>query len=194
VKGPCGYGRYNDSPEHVGCPRARTDMTPCIARDGHTALAAHPSTCVGCGSAPYALVTDLANAIGEQKLRGLTVQERPRTMRAMKAADLLRDLVRQVTEPVPAANGQAVVIPPGRAFGPDLGELRDIAGFLMHEVPVTVAVEATVDPVGFVVSVDSRPESSIDHWQFVSEFRNADEVRTYLLGVKRGMLLLIGEW
>jgi hypothetical protein len=37
--GPCGYGRYNDDPEHVGCPRARSDMTPCIARDGCSALA-----------------------------------------------------------------------------------------------------------------------------------------------------------
>ena len=34
-KGICGYGRYDDDPNCVGCPRARSDMTPCIARDGH---------------------------------------------------------------------------------------------------------------------------------------------------------------
>lgn len=61
-----GYGRYADDPNHVGCPRAGSDMTPCVARDGRTALAEEDS-CVGCGSS---------------------------------AADLLRDLVRGLTEPI----------------------------------------------------------------------------------------------
>lgn len=64
-KGPLGYGRYNDDPEHVGCPRATSDMTPCVARDGGLAVA-DDGACVGCGAKP---------------------------------ADLLRDLVREVTEP-----------------------------------------------------------------------------------------------
>ena len=34
-------------------------MTPCIARDGHTALA-DDSVCVGCGAQPDKLLADLA--------------------------------------------------------------------------------------------------------------------------------------
>jgi hypothetical protein len=58
VKGICGYGRYNDSPEHVGCPRAKSDMTPCVARDGHTAQA-DDGVCVGCGQNPADLLAEL---------------------------------------------------------------------------------------------------------------------------------------
>ena len=58
-----GYGRYKDDPKHLGCPRAKSDMTPCIARDGHIALAdsaAGPSTtCVGCGAAPLDLLNEM---------------------------------------------------------------------------------------------------------------------------------------
>ncbi len=61
---PLGYGRYADEPDYVGCPRARTDMTPCVARDGWSAEA--EGHCVGCNAIP---------------------------------ADLLRDLVRHITEP-----------------------------------------------------------------------------------------------
>jgi hypothetical protein len=66
VKGLLGYGRYNDDPEHVGCPRAKSDMTPCVARDGNTATY-DAGDCVGCELYP---------------------------------ADLLRDLVREVTAPL----------------------------------------------------------------------------------------------
>ena len=58
MKGPLGYGRYNDDPAHVGCPRARSDMTPCVARDGHTAQA-DDGVCVGCGAQPADLLTAL---------------------------------------------------------------------------------------------------------------------------------------
>jgi len=66
MKGAGGYGRYNDDPEHVGCPRAKSDMTPCAARDGNVATL-DDGDCVGCQQYP---------------------------------ADLLRDLVREVTEPL----------------------------------------------------------------------------------------------
>lgn len=66
MKGIAGYGRYDDAPEHVGCPRAKSDMTPCAARDGSVATY-DDGDCVGC-------------------------EENP--------ADLLRDLVREVTEPL----------------------------------------------------------------------------------------------
>lgn len=46
----------------VDCPRAKTWMTPCIARDGATALddphAIQPE-CVGCGADPRELLFDL---------------------------------------------------------------------------------------------------------------------------------------
>lgn len=61
-KGPLGYGRYDDDPSHVGCPRAKTDMTPCAARDG--GLAADPK-CIGCNEDPADLLTELVRAVTE---------------------------------------------------------------------------------------------------------------------------------
>ncbi len=43
----------------IDCPRARTWMTPCVARDGKSAVA-DAGVCVGCGAAPDALMRDLA--------------------------------------------------------------------------------------------------------------------------------------
>lgn len=65
MKGPLGYGRYDSDPDWIGCPRAKTSETPCVARDGDLA-AADDGRCVGCNEVP---------------------------------ADLLRDLVREVTKP-----------------------------------------------------------------------------------------------
>ena len=48
------------SRSEVVCPREQSAMTPCIARDGHLALADSPITCVGCGADPYALLKGLA--------------------------------------------------------------------------------------------------------------------------------------
>lgn len=53
-----GYGRYDDDPEHVGCPRAKSDMTPCVARDGTLALL-DDGTCVGCRQHPATLLLQL---------------------------------------------------------------------------------------------------------------------------------------
>jgi hypothetical protein len=51
----------------IDCPRARTPMTPCIARDGATALAdplrsdpRQAPSCVGCNAKPRDLLVDLA--------------------------------------------------------------------------------------------------------------------------------------
>jgi hypothetical protein len=62
VKGILGYGRYNDTPEHVGCPRATSDMTPCAARDGHVAVA-DDGDCVGCGEFPANLLQVLVREV-----------------------------------------------------------------------------------------------------------------------------------
>jgi len=56
------YGRYNDDPEHIGCPRAKSDMTPCVARDGHLAVASD-GNCVGCFANPADLLTELVRAV-----------------------------------------------------------------------------------------------------------------------------------
>jgi hypothetical protein len=85
MKGPEGYGRYNDDPDFVGCPRAKSDMTPCVARDGSMAVV-DTGECVGCGRRPGGLLDELLQATGEQHPGG-------------QDADALRDLVLVVTEP-----------------------------------------------------------------------------------------------
>jgi hypothetical protein len=87
MKGPAGYGRYDDDPNHVGCPRARTDMTPCIARDGCLALT-DDGHCVGCNARPARLLTELRPK--ERHWRGTLAEQ----------ADRLSSLVRELTEPL----------------------------------------------------------------------------------------------
>lgn len=53
-----GYERYADEPGTVWCPRAKTDMTPCVARDGESACA-DDGDCVGCSKNPSNLLRDL---------------------------------------------------------------------------------------------------------------------------------------
>lgn len=84
MKGPFGYGRYDDDPAHVGCPRAWTDMSPCIARDGGLAVADN-NKCVGCGSSPGELLKEI----------GVT----PTSNQPKAAADALCVEVLRVTDP-----------------------------------------------------------------------------------------------
>jgi len=93
-RGICGYGRYNDDPGTVGCPRAQSDMTPCIARDGGEALTDN-LCCVGCGQAPQQLLDELTQAgvdVTSQRsgVAGLSVEH--------WAADRLRHVVREATQ------------------------------------------------------------------------------------------------
>lgn len=53
-----GHGGPADR-ERIACPRAKSWMTPCIARDGSTALD-DGDVCVGCGAPPRTLLVDLA--------------------------------------------------------------------------------------------------------------------------------------
>jgi len=48
----------------IDCPRAASHMTPCIARDGRSALADDDS-CVGCAAAPEPLLDDLLTRMGD---------------------------------------------------------------------------------------------------------------------------------
>lgn len=61
MKGILSYGRYDDDPEYIGCPRAKSDMTPCAARDGHIGCA-DDGMCVGCGAHPADLLAELVRA------------------------------------------------------------------------------------------------------------------------------------
>lgn len=81
MKGLLGYGRYNDAPAYVGCPRAKSDMTPCIARDGNLALA-DAGDCVFCYKKPHEALMELVTAMDKDQ-----------------AADALTAVVRLVTEP-----------------------------------------------------------------------------------------------
>jgi hypothetical protein len=88
-----GYGRYKDDPEHVGCPRARTDMTPCVARDGALAVddtRAKKPVCVGCGAGPRALLLELSEVYEPAR-------RYRQTHDPSNAADTLRRLVREAT-------------------------------------------------------------------------------------------------
>ena len=65
ARGVAGYGRYDDDRKKVGCPWAKSDMSPCLARDGHLALGGEPAVyCVGCGNTVPYLIRDLAADYG----------------------------------------------------------------------------------------------------------------------------------
>ncbi len=64
MRGPLGYGRYDGMDmDHVGCPRARSDMTPCVARDGILACGDDDGVCVGCGAHPAQLLRELVREV-----------------------------------------------------------------------------------------------------------------------------------
>jgi hypothetical protein len=52
------YGRYANHPDIIRCPRAKSDMTPCAARDGDLACL-DTGACVGCERHPANLLKEL---------------------------------------------------------------------------------------------------------------------------------------
>lgn len=83
---------------YIDCPRAKTWMTPCIARDGHLALA-DDGKCVGCTLRerlyPFEALSRLSEVMGRRV--------DPRAYRGRKgremAADAYRDLVAEYVAP-----------------------------------------------------------------------------------------------
>lgn len=78
------YGRYDDAPDQIGCPRAQTDMTPCVARDGSLATGTDRPTCVGCDVHPAVLLQELVRAVTEPLPTGAEAQ----TIFAWKLRDM----------------------------------------------------------------------------------------------------------
>ena len=75
-----GYGRYDDDSDHIGCPRARTDMTPCVARDG-LAGCNDNGRCVGCMRHAAELLTELVRAVTSLVLLASTTELTDQEMR-----------------------------------------------------------------------------------------------------------------
>lgn len=70
MKGIGGYGRYDDCPDYVVCPRAKSNMTPCAARDGALATSGGGGVCVGCSQNPGDLLRDLVREVTEPLIGG----------------------------------------------------------------------------------------------------------------------------
>lgn len=93
ARGVAGYGRYGNDRNHVGCPWAKSDMTPCVARDGRLAITVPPSQCVGCGNYLPFLLKDLADDWPPARDLPVTLGD------PGSDADRFRSLVWQATKP-----------------------------------------------------------------------------------------------
>lgn len=87
----------SDSETYIDCPRAKSWMTPCIARDGHLAVA-DDGKCVGCRLGERLYPFEALSALSERMGRRMD----PRAYRGRKgrdmAADAYRDLVAEYVE------------------------------------------------------------------------------------------------
>lgn len=93
MKGLCGYGRHDDNPDHVTCPRTFAATTHCVAREGRLALTAE-GVCLGCSQAPGVLLSELDRAAD-----GVTIVHcGKRSDRLLLIADAVQRRVRQVTQ------------------------------------------------------------------------------------------------
>lgn len=94
--GPAGYGRYEDDTEAVGCPRARSYRSRCVARDGRQSLDPAPDgedrLCHGCAHELRELIEELAGAY--PPAAGLDVLGDEEAL-----ADDFTLMVREATEP-----------------------------------------------------------------------------------------------
>ena len=94
--GPAGYGRYEDDPQAVGCPRARSPRSRCAARDGRQALDPAPAgedlLCHGCAHGLLELIEELAAEY--PPAAGLDVLGEQEAL-----ADEFALMVREATEP-----------------------------------------------------------------------------------------------
>ena len=96
MKGPAGYGRYDDGLAHVACPYARSSRSRCVARDGRQALDTAPAgeerLCHGCAQELQLLIEELA--LEYPPAAGLDVLGEQEVL-----ADEFALMVREATEP-----------------------------------------------------------------------------------------------
>lgn len=81
----------------IDCPRAKTWMTPCIARDGSSALA-DDDVCVGCGIHPLSAIDDLRSRPGYVMSRSIQIVNMDDAANALR--DLVSDYVNSPASPV----------------------------------------------------------------------------------------------
>jgi hypothetical protein len=127
MRGPAGYGRYDEDPQTVGCPWAKTDMTPCLARDGSITLSSgQHRVCVGCGNAPDFLIADLAQEY--EPARNYVSRDPERD------ADAFRDMVRRATDPL--ADATVAQLPEDRReqLYAELADVEHRAAELRHQI------------------------------------------------------------
>jgi len=60
------FKRTGIKEDELVCPREKSDMTPCVARDGDLAMTEN-GKCVGCGVDVYTLLTEERNKSIEKK-------------------------------------------------------------------------------------------------------------------------------
>ncbi len=81
----------------IECPRARSSMTPCVARDGRLALddgcdlPRRERQCVGCGGDPRELLRDLGDRYAPAKMYRQAYDRK-------RCADLLQRMVAEYVE------------------------------------------------------------------------------------------------
>jgi hypothetical protein len=81
----------------IDCPRAKSWMTPCMARDGHTALA-DDGRCVGCPNEDRPYPFEELSRLSEQMGRRVDPRAYSGRQGRERAADALRDLVKEYVE------------------------------------------------------------------------------------------------
>lgn len=122
ARGPGGYGRYDDDPEHVGCPRARSSDTPCAARD-EGALDDH-GLCVGCDRRPAQLLRELVREVTNPAVR----------------TEVFADWLAFVREGVTARVGDELDAGGRAMLQAELGEAARLLGFTLDRATVEGAL------------------------------------------------------
>jgi len=79
------------------CPREKTDMTPCVARDGDCAMTTD-ECCVGCGMSVTVLIQEENERFGEQGSPEIEQQDSSKMGEAEKRGKLFADAIAAMTD------------------------------------------------------------------------------------------------
>lgn len=147
--GPGGYGRYDDDPEHVGCPRARTSETPCVARDAYALD--DRELCLGCDRRPDRLLRELVREVTNPRVRTEAFAQWLATVRPGVEAGLGNEL---------ALDGRAII-------HAQLGEAARRFGFALDRPTVEgalvgIALAQALHALHFASRPGDRPAFEVD--------------------------------